>query len=406
MTTELIMPKLGLTMTEGRILHWLKREGEPVTAGEPLMVVETDKVAVDVESPASGFLLKIIHPEGDIIPLETVIGYIGNPDEQIPTPFMQMKEAERETPGEKAVAIADKPGTNQVKTSEPIKVSPLAKKLAAEQHIDLNGIRGTGPQGRIVEADILRIVNARHEMPAVVSTPSHVTEPPSIKIPKSMVQRTTARRMAESIQAAPHFYLRREINVTRLVEMHHHLQAYLEARLNLHLTYTDLFIRALGLALPNHPLLNATNGGDDYILSYTSVNLGLAVAAPDGLRVGVLRGVERLQLEDILRERVSLQGKAKSNAMTLEDVTGATFTLTNLGMYGIDEFSPILNPPQSAILAIGSIAERPVGEDGKLLLRPSVHLTLAVDHRVADGVTASLFLQELCAYLISTESLF
>ena len=399
MATQVIMPKLGLTMTEGRILDWLKHEGEPVRVGEPLLVVETDKVALDVEASASGALLKILHPAGDVVPLGTVIAFIGEPGEPLPQappsePAAQENQAE-------ATILPPAPPAAPAQPAPPVRVSPLARKLAAEHGIDLSTLHGSGPAGRIVEEDVRAVITAAA---AAVTPPSAPDEAPYRDLPLSAVRRTSARRMAESARSAPHFYLTIEAVVAHLAGLLRSLQPDFAARLGVHLTYTDFFLRALALTLPHHPLLNAA-AGDETVRCFTTVNLALAIAAPDGLVAPVIRSIEALSLEEIARRRMELAEKARSRRLTPDDLTRATFTLTNLGMYGVDEFAPILNPPQSAILAVGAVSERPVGEGGQVVLRPTVRLTLAVDHRVADGVDAALFLKELRALLSTPETL-
>lgn len=395
MATQVIMPKLGLTMTEGRILDWLKREGEPVRAGEPLLVVETDKVALDVEASASGLLLKILHPVGDVVPLGTVIAFIGEPGEPLPEvlppePAIQEHQAE-------ATILSPAPPSAPSQPALPLKVSPLARKLAAEHGIDLYSLHGSGPAGRIVEEDVRAAI---HAAAGAATPPPSPAEVPYRDLPLSAVRHTSARRMAESARSAPHFYLTIEVVVARLAELLRSLQPDYAARLGIHITYTDFFLRALALTLPKHPLLNAA-AGIETVRCFTTIHLALAMATPEGLVAPVIHSIETLDLEGIARRRTELAEKARSRRLTPDDLSQATFTLTNLGMYGVDSFAPILNPPQSAILAVGAVSERPVGEGGQMVLRPTVHLTLAVDHRAADGVDGALFLKDL-RHLLST----
>jgi pyruvate dehydrogenase E2 component (dihydrolipoamide acetyltransferase) len=399
MATEVIMPKLGLTMTEGKIMRWVKKEGDTVTAGETLFIVETDKVTLEVEATASGTVLKTFYKVGDTVPLETVIAYIGQPGEE---PVQAPHPAER--PGSslpEAKSLAVLPAAQENQAAGPIKISPLAKKLAAVNGVDLAKVKGSGPQGRIVEEDIRSYLNLSGKEQAALGNPAGAKD-----IPLTHIRRVSAQRMSESFHTAPHFYLRSETNLSGLVELRKKLQQTFEKETGLHPTYTDFFLRALALTLPRHPLLNATWLDDTTIRCFEHINLGLAVAGGDGLLVGVIHDADRLSLAEIIRQRTSLIEKARANSLTLEEMSGATFTLTNLGMYGVDEFFPILNPPQSAILAVGAVSERPVGEGGGVVLRPTVRMTLAVDHRVADGADGALFLKDFQGLLTSLDTKF
>jgi pyruvate dehydrogenase E2 component (dihydrolipoamide acetyltransferase) len=436
MATEIIMPKLGLTMTEGTIVRWLKEEGQVVQPGEPLLEIETDKVTLEVEAPAGGTLLKILVEAGETVPLTHLIGYIGRPDEPLPavveaglrpapTPAPTSAPTTASSPAEPPLKVspiarrlaqehqidlativgrgpqgriveADVQAAIQARQAvPPVKASPIAKKLAREHNIDLAGVRGSGPEGRIVEADIQRLIAAgQAEEP--FSVPYELYSP-------AATRRLAARRLAESFQTAPHFYLRVELVAGRLVELRQRLLPELEAKLGLRLTYTDLLLRALALTLPDHPLLNASWVAGQ-IRTFTEVHLGVAIAAEQGLVVGVIHRAEALSLAEIAEARARLAGKARQGKLAPPDVAGGTFTLTNLGMFGIDDFMPILNPPQSAILAAGAIAERPVGENGQLVLRPTLCLSLAIDHRVADGVDGARFLADLRTLLERPDS--
>lgn len=448
MATEVIMPKLGLTMTEGTIVSWLKQEGETVEKGDALLEIETDKVVLGVEAPAGGTLLKILADTGETTPLAQIIGYIGEPGEKLPQPETaptdaaplpspQPAVAKKKTPasqiktsplakrlaGEYNIDLSTVAGTGpqgrivkediqrvieaqkvnvQSAPAPPVKASPLAKRLGREHNIELSTVEGTGPQGRIVEVDIRRIIESKKtDTPAE----SMVEVVPSQLQSITRIQRLTARRMSESFQTAPHFYLNIELPVTRLVELRANLLPYIEARFGARLTYTDFLLKALAMTLPNHPLLNAS-WADGQVRTFSGINLGVATATEQGLVVSVIHQAESLSLEEIIRARTALSQKAKDGKFSPDDVTGGTFTFTNLGMFGIDDFTPILNPPQSAILAAGAIVERPVGENGQVVLRPTLRLTLAIDHRVADGVDGAMFLKDLRALLDSPETLF
>jgi pyruvate dehydrogenase E2 component (dihydrolipoamide acetyltransferase) len=399
MITPVTMPKLGLTMDEGTILSWYKQTGEPVRAGEPLLSVETDKVAIDVEAPSGGVLLKIVSPVGAVAPLGEVIAYIGEPGE-VPGETGPEK-------GQLSPAVhpdpSPAPGVRVLESTpaasgEPVKASPIARKLAEESGLDLATIRGSGPGGRIVEADIQAALNAR-------ARPTLPGEVPFTLQELTSTRKTTARRMAESWQSIPHFYLGIEINAAPLVTLRQALLPVYSSTYSVHLTYSDLFLKALALVLPKHPLLNAAFHTESQVKVYSEANLGIAIASGQGLVVGVIHRADHLPLWEIAQARQSLAARAKERKLEPEDLSGGTFTLTNLGMYGIDDFSPIINPGQSAILATGAILDRPVNDNGQVGLRPSLRLTLAVDHRVADGAAGGLFLKDLRLLLESPHSL-
>lgn len=399
MINEVIMPKLGLTMDEGTILSWYKEEGESVRAGEALLSVETDKVAIDVEAPTNGTLLKIVVIEGSTVPLGEVLAYIGDPGEPIPEKTNPPLDATAPTTPTAVTKVTD---TTHAVTTGPIKVSPIARKLAEENKIDLSAIRGSGPQGRIVEADIRAILSApaKAELP-----PAIMAEVPYKLQSLSSVQKIVAQRMSESARTIPHFYLSVEINAAPLVNLRQELSPEFEDRLGIRLTYTDLLLKSLALTLPEHPLLNAAFHSDADVRLYDEINLGVAIAAGQGLVVGVIHHAERISLGEIAQVLHTLASKAQERKLTPRDISGGTFTLTNLGMYNVDDFSPIINPGQSAILAAGAIVERPVSQAGQLVLRPMLRLTLAVDHRVADGVTGALFLKDMRSVLETPETL-
>ncbi len=398
MITEVTMPKLGLTMEEGTILNWLKEEGETIRAGETLLSVETDKVSIDVEAPAGGTILKIVAPQGTTLPLGEIIAYIGDPGEAIPEKT-------------KPILVASKPAAPAGETrgdtipapgARPIKASPIARRLAEQNQIDLSTIQGSGPQGRIVEADIHSILGAREKATHHQDAPVEV----SYKLQSlTSVRKVTARHMSESFRNIPHFYLRIELNAALLVELRQKLLPEFETLFGIRLTYTDLLLKMLALTLPKHPLLNAAYLSESDIKLYEDINPGVAIISGQGLVVGVIHHADHMSLGEIARARHSLAAKAQERRLTPQDVSSGTFTLTNLGMYGVDDFSPIINPGQSAILATGAIVERPAGEGGQLVLRPTLRMTLAVDHRVADGVAGALFLKDARAVLEAPQAL-
>jgi pyruvate dehydrogenase E2 component (dihydrolipoamide acetyltransferase) len=381
MAIEITMPKLWLTMDEGTINNWFVKEGQYVEAGKPLLTVETDKVAIDVESPADGVLLKILIKEGQTVPISTLIGYIGEPGEVLPVQKENVKVSPTVQPEVKE-NILRLDVTKTARSEAPVQISPLAKKLAVEHEIDYHSIKGTGPGGRIIEDDVRKAISSL--------TQESYTIPFKFE-PLSPIKKITAERMSMSFHSAPHFYLRRQIHMDKLVEIKENFDDKASEGSSQKLTYTDLLIKGIAKALLTHPYLNAS-WSDDGIRIFQRINIGFAIASTRGLLVTVIKDADAKSLSDISEERALLVKKASEDQLSEEDINGGTFTLTNLGMYDVDDFSPILNPPQCGIMAVGKISEQPVAEDHQIQLRKIMNVTLAADHRVVDGVEASKFL--------------
>lgn len=416
---EVIMPKLGLTMEEGTIIRWLKGEGEELEKGEPLFEVQTDKVVMEVEAPASGTLGKILTPEGETVPVVQVIAYILEPGEEAPEEWhipVTLAEAVPVKPvsgakvlatpaakrlaRDKGIDLAQVRGSGEggmvtredlirfleekpalaVMAPQRVKASPRARRLAQERGVDLSQVPGTGPQGRITEKDLLDFLAAQELL-----TPGPI-------------QRLTAQRMTESFTSTPHFYLAIEAKATKLVELRERLRPIVEERAGASLTYTDILIVLAAKVLRDHPLANAS-WEEGRIRVWKEINIGLATAVEEGLVVPVIKKADEKGLAQIVKERRELADKAAQSKLSLEELEGGTFTLTNLGMFGVDEFGAIINPPQSAILAVGRIAQRPVVEEGEVVARPTMCLTLSVDHRVWDGAQGARFLSDLKALI-------
>lgn len=386
MAIEVILPKLGLTMEEGTISSWLVNEGQTVKKGEPLLTVETDKVTIDVEAPATGILLKILHPEGSMIPVAQVIGYIGEPGDEIPSGEMVNPQ---KIPDQKTTVSPQTSPLTRKQARDFVPISPIARKLALAHNVDISKIVGSGPRGRITEKDIQAAIQDPETIEGML---------PLTHAPLTPLQKTMADRMVQSFQNIPHFYLRRDLVITKLYHRWRGLQSKFKEEFHLHLTITDFLIKAVADILDSHPRINAS-WDQETILLFDTVNIGLAVTTEKGLIVPVIRDVQKKELIEITKERIRLSEKARVEQLSQMEVSGGTFTLTNLGMMGIDEFSPIINPPQCAILAIGKINEKPVGEDGQIVLRPMMTITLAADHRIVDGAYGAAFLDDLARIL-------
>jgi pyruvate dehydrogenase E2 component (dihydrolipoamide acetyltransferase) len=390
MATEVILPRLGQGMESGTIVRWLKSEGEPVEKGEPLFELDTDKVTQEVEAEAAGVLLKIAVAEGEV-PVGQTVAFIGAKDEDVP------EVAVDETPGTRYPAVAESqpsverrvPGTGlSDRSNGRVKASPLARRLARERGVDLAVIHGTGPEGRIVAEDVERAEAGGPSAPpaAAAAGPSGEVE----RLPLSSVRKTIARRLTDAWQI-PVFQLQASADMTRVNALVARLR---ERDPDVRVTVTDVLTKVCAQALMRHREVNAAFT-EDAILLHPTANVGLAVAAPQGLVVPVIRSAERRSLTEIAGVRADLVGRAREAKLRAEDLEGGTFTISNLGMYAVESFTAVLNPPQAAIVAVGATEERVVPVGGEKAVRPMVTLTCTFDHRAVDGAPAAAFLQTL-----------
>ena len=374
MPVDVIMPALGMNQDTGKLVAWHKREGDAVAKGEPLMEIETDKATVDVEAPASGTLRRVTAQVGDDVPVGRPVAVILLPGERVEdlpaastsgaTPPIPVSAPAPTGPSAAAVVEAAPEPPTQVLAS------PKARREAAERGIDLRTVAGSGPAGAVKAGDL--------------------GQPPAAPVP-SGIWATMARRTSESWTAVPHFYLERECDAGRLQSWRRHA-----ARSEPSVTFTDLLLRLVAAALPRHPLVNGRwDAATARTVAATEVNVGVAVAVDNGLVVPVVSGADRLSLAQIAARRTELVEKARAGRLRPEDLQGATFTVSNLGMYAVDSFSAIVNAPQAAILAVGRIAERVVPVSGRVEVRPTIRLTLSCDHRAVDGARAAAFLTDL-----------
>jgi pyruvate dehydrogenase E2 component (dihydrolipoamide acetyltransferase) len=382
MPTNVIMPALEMAQETGRLIRWLKAEGDPVNKGEPLMEIETDKVTVEIEAPANGVLAAVTATEGTDVPVGETVAQILAPGETA----TEAHAAPSAPAPEPVAAVAAPPeaapdaGGNG-RRGRPL-ASPKARRLAAERGLDLAAVSGTGPHGAIVAADLDQAA-----APETAAVPDRGEE-----LEVGSIWRRMAERTAESWQA-PHFFLTREVDAGRLLSWREtaRLRDGYES-----VTHTDLLVKVAAEALRRHPRANAS-WLDGHISSSGGVNVGIAVAVDDGLVVPVIHAADRLSLREIAMRRAELVAAAREGKLRPHDVSGGTFTISNLGMYGVDGFLAIVNAPQAAILAVGRIADRVVAADGVPTVRPSVVLTLSCDHRVLDGARGAQFLQTLVA---------
>jgi pyruvate dehydrogenase E2 component (dihydrolipoamide acetyltransferase) len=367
MVTKVVMPKLSLTMKVGTVGKWYKREGDTVEKGEPIVEIISEKATYDLEAPASGILRKILVEEGVDAPVNAVLAVITAPEEAL-------SEAEL------LAEVAPK----EAEIEEKIRASPAAKRLAKEYGIDLSLVVGSGPDGRIVEEDVRRFIDeSRGAMPKVKEI-----------IPLSGFRRTSAERVSASFKTAPHSTVMMEVDISKAAELHNRLKV----------SYTAIIAKAAARALTEHSIINSTFDGDK-IRVFEDVNVGVAVATGQGLVVPVIHSANKKTLREIDESINVLTEKAREGKLSREDVSGGTFTISNLGMYGVDFFTPIINPPEAAILGVGRIIEKPVVVDGKIEAKQVMTLSLSYDHRIIDGAPAAEFLQKIKHYMEAPESL-
>jgi pyruvate dehydrogenase E2 component (dihydrolipoamide acetyltransferase) len=379
MPTNVIMPALEMAQETGRLLRWLKAEGEAVVKGEPLMEIETDKVTVEIEAPANGVLAAVTAAEGADVPVGETVAQILAPGETaaeaaIATAAPEQAPVAVAVPAAPAVEAPAAGGNGR--RGRPL-ASPKARRLAAERGLDLAVVSGSGPHGAIVAADL----DGVDAVP-----PSAATDDLEV----GSIWRRMAERTSQSWQA-PHFFLTREVDARRLLSWRESVRSREGYE---SVTHTDLLVKVAAEALRRHPRANAA-WADGRISSSGEVNVGIAVAVDDGLVVPVVHGADRLSLREIASRRATVVAAARAGKLRPQDVSGGTFTISNLGMYGVDAFLAILNAPQAAILAVGRIADRVVAEAGAPAVRPSLVLTLSCDHRVLDGARGAQFLETL-----------
>jgi pyruvate dehydrogenase E2 component (dihydrolipoamide acetyltransferase) len=381
---EVKLPRLGQGMEAGTVNKWLKSEGDTVAKGEPLFEVDTDKVTQEVESDFAGVLLKIVLPSGEA-PVGQTIAYIGEAgeevkaEEQAPAPKAEPDSAQpnqvREVPAEPAETPASSNGGR-------IKASPLARRIARERGIDLRALQGTGPEGRIIAEDVERGQAAAPAAAAAVPTGEIES------VPLTNIRKTIARRLTAAWEA-PVFQLTVSADMTRANEL---VAAARELNPDVRVTVTDLLTKVCAHALMRHRDVNVQYT-EEALLRFPTANIGIAVAAPQGLVVPVVRSVERLTLAELAAARGDVVNRARESKLTAQDLENGTFTISNLGMFGIEQFVAVLNPPQAAILAVGATLETPVVRNGAVVVRPIMTMTLTVDHRAVDGAAGADFLR-------------
>ena len=430
MATQVVMPKLSPTMEEGQVARWLKKEGDKVSMGEPIAEIDTDKATMEMQALSAGVLRKVLVQEGESAPLGQPIAIIGEPDEDIstllksePAPAREVKEEApakeeaAEKPAESPEPEAD--STLEQKEAAPeseiareaptdgkraaggrMLVSPIAARMAAESGVNLNSVKGSGPSGRIIKRDIEEAMKAPKAAPSTapqlrpMATPAGqpgATYGPSAyrDEPMSEMRRTIAKRLVTSLGPVPHFFLTTEIEMDRAADMRQQINTlYPDAKVSLN----DVIIKVAAVALIQHPQVNASFQ-DKTVRHYEHADIGVAVATDNGLITPIVRAADVKSLLDIATEVRELAGRARTRKLKPEEYMGATFSISNLGMFGIDEFTAVINPPEAAILAVGAMKPKPIVREDQIEIHQMMRVTMSCDHRVVDGAVGAQFLQ-------------
>lgn len=411
------MPRLSDTMEEGNIVSWLKKEGDAVKAGDVLAEVETDKATMELESFFEGVLLHIAVPSG-AVPVDGIIAVIGKkgeeykhllteqksdaPKENVSEPIQSASSEQPSTTPPASASTGEKPttppsseSTQETSSDSRIKASPLARSIASEAGVPLDQVQGSGDQGRIIKRDVEQYMTNRPSV-SVQSAPQPVvvSDFKYGDVPVSQMRKTIARRLGESKFSAPHFYLTMEINMDNSVAA----RTAVNEKASVKISFNDLVVRACAAALRKHPAINASWYGDK-ITYHQQINIGVAVAVEDGLLVPVINNADLKSLSVINQEVKELAAKAKNKKLSPQEMQGNTFTVSNLGMFDIEEFTAIINPPDACILAVGSIIKKPVVKNDEIVIGNMMKVTLSCDHRVVDGATGAQFLQTLKSML-------
>jgi pyruvate dehydrogenase E2 component (dihydrolipoamide acetyltransferase) len=397
---EILMPRLSDTMEEGVVSSWHKKVGDEVAEGESLVDIETDKALMEYEADTTGVLESILVAEGETAGIGRPIAVIRAPGEAPTAPSAPAPDTP--APAPVALAVESEPGAAAAGNGSRPPSSPLARRIAREKGLDLAALTGSGPGGRIVRADVeAAAASGTPSAPAAVPTTPKPTIPVTAddeELPLSRIRQITARRLAESKREAPHIYLTRHVDVDELVAFRTSLNAKLTAAGRPKVSLNDLIVRACAVALRAHPAINASFA-DDHLVLHKRVHVGIAVALDDGLVVPVVKDTDRKAVSEISKETRDLAGRARDRKLAPDEMSGGTFTVSNLGMFGIDEFTAVINPPEVAILAVGATRQEVAIRDGNVVPALRMTVTLSVDHRAADGATGAKFLADVVALL-------
>lgn len=424
MAEKVLMPKLGATMEEGTIDNWLVDVGDSVEEGDPIVEVQTDKITIEVEAETNGVLLKKLYEVGDTVSVLKTIAYIGEAGEEIGHIEEDMLKEDQET--DSTLEVISEAATEFIEGEEKIRRTPLARRLALEHGIDLTNVKGTGPKGRIQKYDVEQYLKKTKITPLAkkIAEDKHI-DIASIegsgyggKILKSDVllqeridheadtleedrtafkglRKIVAERMAESFYSAPHVTLYSDVDMTEIIKLRKQLLPVIEEVTGQRLSFNEIIIKATAAALMRHPNMNVSLEEEKEIIFHRQINIGFAVAISDGLVVPVIKEADKKGFASITKKAKELVQKAHQGKLLPDDMAGSTFTISNLGMYAVDGFTPIINQPNSAILGVGQIKEQPAIVDGDIKVRPLMTLSLSFDHRVIDGAPAAQFLTDL-----------
>ncbi|TSA47666.1 MAG: 2-oxo acid dehydrogenase subunit E2 [Chloroflexi bacterium] len=402
MAETISMPKLGFDMAEGTLVRWVKKVGETVNKGDVLAEIETDKATVEVESSASGVVRLLVVEEGSVVPVGSPIAIVGSAEEVIQETGSHGSGKQVKT--ERRESSIESPKL-EILQSAIVKASPLARKIASEKKVDLSSIKGTGPGGRIVRRDIEAALaggspTTDHGPQTIVSTPSSVVHRPSSAVDEtvsmSKLRQAIARRMAESKASIPHFYVTHEYKMDALMDLRAQFNKIVPD--NEKLSVNDFIIKAVALTLRQFPNLNASLNGNS-VLRHRQVNIGVAVSVEGGLLTIVCRDADQKPLRQIAAEVMAMAARAREGKVKPDDIEGSSFSISNLGMYEVENFIAIINPPEAAILAVGSAREVAVSENGVVKPGWRMKATISVDHRISDGAEAAKFMQALGVFL-------
>jgi pyruvate dehydrogenase E2 component (dihydrolipoamide acetyltransferase) len=422
MATQVVMPKLSPTMEEGQVARWLKKEGDKVSMGEPIAEIDTDKATMEMQALSAGVLRKVLVQEGESAPLGQPIAIIGEPDEDISTllksepasaPAKEKAELRTKLPESEAVpAVEQKEAAPQPEIAREVQtdgkrpaggrmlVSPIAARMAAESGVDLKSVKGSGPSGRIIKRDIEEAMKAPKAASSGVpqlrplalpkGQPGATYGPSAYRDePMSEMRRTIAKRLVTSLGPVPHFFLTTEIEMDRAADMRQQINTlYPDAKVSIN----DIIIKVAAVALIQHPQVNASFQ-DKTVRHYENADIGVAVATENGLITPIVRAADVKSLLDIATEVRELAGRARTRKLKPEEYLGATFSISNLGMFGIDEFTAVINPPEAAILAVGAMKPKPIVREDQIEIHQMMRVTMSCDHRVVDGVVGAQFLQ-------------
>jgi pyruvate dehydrogenase E2 component (dihydrolipoamide acetyltransferase) len=400
MAISVVMPALEMAQETGKLLAWRKKEGEAVKKGEPLLEIETDKAVVEIEAPGDGFLAGITAHEGAVIPVGETIAWLVAAGEKAPalkTVAAPSARATSATPAAERGASAAAKGAasaTAASTQTSSQISPKARRLAKELGVDTSGMSGTGPDGTITAEDVQAAADTKKSAPTSSTATPASSSASQAGESLSQIARLMAERMTQSWTTVPHFFLTRDVDCTELMAAHKRLGPSVEKSNSAKLTITDLLIAAVARALAKHPIMNASWTGTG-IRQNPEINISLAMAVKDGVVGAVIHKADSAKLGEIAAQRRDFTERARANRLRPADITGGTFTISNLGMYQVDAFVAIITPPQAATLAVGTIADRVVAVKGKPAIRPMMTMTLSSDHRVLDGARAAEFLTTL-----------